>query len=126
MYVLNNVFLCKYTLMRQVTFLDSMIIEPLNLWSGNWLLSVIGPQAQKGLIIEFISRRDTNVLRRKKSCSAQGNFCCISYSRAFLKHSAEMVYYLDGKSSSVVLQGKTPSLSLSVISPLPISLVHHL
>lgn len=27
-------------------------------------------------------------------------------SRAFLKHSAEMVYYLDGRNVSVVLQGK--------------------
>lgn len=32
-------------------------------------------------------------------------------SRAFLKHSAEIVYHLDGKNASVILQGKTHSSS---------------
>lgn len=36
--------------------------------------------------------------------------------RAFLKQSAEIVYLLDGKNASVILQGKTHCLSLSVFS----------
>lgn len=53
------------------------------------------------------------------------NRCCACCSRAFLKHSAEVVYYLDGKNVSVVLQGKTWLLSC-VIGPSLISLASHL
>lgn len=42
------------------------------------------------------------------SCSSGStNWCSICGSRAFLKHSAEVVYHLDGKNVSVVLQGKS-------------------
>lgn len=37
-----------------------------------------------------------------------------------------MVFHLDGRNVSVILQGKPPSLFYSVIIPYSISLVHHL
>lgn len=49
------------------------------------------------------------------------NRCCVCGPRAFLKHSAEVVYHLDGKNVSVVLQGEASPLtfiSLSLVKSL--------